>query len=31
MRLDLIQSNPADRVILPRIEKYIGEYYNERI
>lgn len=29
MRLDLIQSNPADRVILPRIEKYIGEYYNE--
>lgn len=29
MRLDLIQSNPADRVMLPRKEKFIGDYYNE--
>lgn len=29
MRLDLIQSNPADRVILPKCEKYIGEFYTE--
>lgn len=30
MRLDLIQSNPADRIFLPKKEKYIGEYYNEQ-
>lgn len=29
MRLDLIQSNPADRIMLPRREKFIGDYYNE--
>lgn len=29
MRLDLIQSNPADRIILPKRNKYIAEYYNE--
>ena len=29
MRLDLIQSNPADRVFLPKREKYIAEVYNE--
>ncbi len=29
MRLDLIQSNPADRVILPKRQKYVGDFYNE--
>ena len=29
MRLDLIQSNPADRILLPKREKFIGSYYNE--
>ena len=29
MRLDLIQNNPADRILLPKKEKYIAEYYNE--
>lgn len=29
MRLDLIQNNPADRVLLPKRNKYIAEYYNE--
>lgn len=29
IRLDLIPNNPADRVVLPKKEKYIAEVYNE--
>lgn len=29
MTLDLIQSNPADRIILPKRNKYVADYYNE--
>ena len=29
-KTDLIQSNPADKVELPKIEKYSGQFYNQK-
>lgn len=29
-KTDLIQSNPADKVELPKIEKYTGQFYNQK-
>ena len=30
VRMDLLMSNPAEKVVLPRIQKYVASYYNER-